>query len=48
MFKLVKTGNFLLPEGWRYDYIGILLFSCIQAWTLIKLVKSGADRTLYG
>ncbi len=48
MFKLVKNRSFPVARGWRYDYIGILLFSCIQAWTLIKLVKSGADRTLYG
>ncbi len=47
MFKLVKTGNFLLPEG---GAMIILEYCClaVQAWTLIKLVKSGADRTLYG
>ncbi len=48
MFKLVKTGNFLLPEGGAMIILEYCCLDVFQAWTLIKLVKSGADRTLYG
>ncbi len=39
---------FPVASRWRYDYNAILAFRCVQARTLIKPVKFGADRTFYG
>ncbi len=40
---------FPVASRWRYNYNAILAFrDCVQARTLIKPVKFGADRTFYG
>ncbi len=45
---MFKFKSFLVASRWRYDYNWISAFRCVQARTLIKCVKFGADKALLG